>query len=284
MASALLTPAAAVATDAPAFADGLEIHRRLDEGHGALHLEAAEMRLAPGGTVGGHVRPAETSFFLLEGEVLVAIADTSYHLRPGDFGLIPFGYPAAWSNPFDTAAVWLQVGAPGHRRQGPIAAYRPHPHLAPPGQGERVVADSPHQRFVGHFDDSQVPPPGPLAMPGYHGYGIDNVSVRMMVDDLLGAIHHTLFVVEFAPAEGFSAAEHYHPFEELYYFTAGAADGLIEGRPCRVETGDLVFAGVGATHGFTNAGSVPVRWIEAQAPMPPRSAGTVFVRDWAREA
>lgn len=119
-------------------------------------------------------------------------------------------------------------------------------------------------------------------MPGYHGYNIRNVSVRMMVDELLGAQHHTLFIVEFIPStvEGMSAKEHFHPFEETYYFTAGAAEGRVGGEPCSVRAGDLVFAGVNTSHGFTNQGDVPVRWIEAQAPKPPPSSGTIFESDW----
>ncbi len=47
-----------------------------------------------------------------------------------------------------------------------------------------------------------------------------------------------------------------------------------------MEAGDLVFAGVNTSHGFTNDGAVPVRWIEAQAPIPPSMHGTIFEADW----
>lgn len=278
MDSALLRPSEATVSQTD---DGLTVTTRLGTDHGARHLDAAEVELAPGGEVAARTQPTEESFYVLEGEALVAIADTAYRLRPGDFGVIPFGYPHAWANRSDRPARWLRVRAPLPRQDGAVAGHLPYPDLSPPRDGEAVKSDSPHQRFVDHFSDEQIPPPGPLAMPGYHGYGINNVSIRMMVDDLLGAVHHTLFIVQFAPAEGFSASEHFHPFEELYYFVHGAADGLLEGEPIRVEAGDLVFAGVGATHGFTTAGDVPVRWIEAQAPMPPRSAGTIFVDDWS---
>ncbi|HLT97053.1 MAG TPA: cupin domain-containing protein [Acidimicrobiia bacterium] len=279
--SAAVLPPSSASVIRPPWGQGLEAVVRLDGSHGADNLDAAELHLAPGGSIPGHTSPFEESFYVLSGEVLVAIADVSYHLRPGDFGLIPFGYPSAWSNPFGEEATWLRVRAPRPRPDRPTVEHRPYPDMALPVEGDRVEVDSPHQRYVGHFDDSQIAPPGPLAMPGYHGYSINNVSIRMMVDDLLGAVHHTLFMVQFAPAEGFSASEHFHPFEELYYFVQGAADGRLEGEPCRVEAGDLVFAGVGATHGFTTAGDVPVRWIEAQAPMPPKSSGTIFVADWS---
>ena len=154
--------------------------------------------------------------------------------------------------------------------------------LAPPLSGRAIDVESVNQRFVGHFDDTQVPPPGPLSMPGYHGYNIQNVSIRMMVDELLGAQQHTLFIVEFIPStvQGMSAKEHFHPFEETYYFVAGAAEGLVGGEACSVKAGDLVFAGVNTSHGYTNQGNVPVRWIEAQAPAPPSAHGTIFEADW----
>lgn len=120
-------------------------------------------------------------------------------------------------------------------------------------------------------------------MPGYQGYNIRNVSIRMMVDELLGARQHTLFIVQFEPSTvttGMSAKEHYHPFEEIYAFTHGSADGLLAGEPITASAGDVVFAGVNTSHGFTNNGDVPMRWIEAQAPMPPSMHGTLFEEDW----
>ena len=36
----------------------------------------------------------------------------------------------------------------------------------------------------------------------------------------------------------------------------------------------------GATWGFANAGDVPVRWLETQAPQPPSRHSYRFTRDW----
>lgn len=262
--------------------DGLEVAVYAGREHGAIHLEAAIATLAPGGTIGGHMHPFEESFFVLEGRGLVVIGDMGYEVRAGDFGFAPLAYPHAWNNPFEAPLRWLRVRAPQPRPIGPRHGTYSVPHLQPPTSGRPIGIESVGQRFVGHFDHSQLPPPGPLSMPGYHGYNIRNVSVRMMVDELLGAQHHTLFVVEFIPSSetGMSAKEHFHPFEEIYYFTAGAAEGRVGGEPCSVGAGDLVFAGVNTSHGFTNQGDVPVRWIEAQAPKPPASNGSIFEADW----
>jgi mannose-6-phosphate isomerase-like protein (cupin superfamily) len=106
----------------------------------------------------------------------------------------------------------------------------------------------------------------------------------MMVDELLGSRHHTLFVVEFAPSgtPALSAKEHFHPFDEIYYFLYGHAVGSFDGEQVPIGPGDLVFAGVGASHGFSAVGDTPVRWIEAQAPLPPTSNGFFFHDDWAK--
>jgi len=262
--------------------DGLEVATYAGRDQGATHLEAAVATLAPGGTIGGHIHPFEESFFVLEGRGFITIGDLNYALGAGDFGFAPLAYPHAWRNPFDEPLRWLRVRSPQPRPIGHRQGTYPRSDLAPPSTGATIEIESVNQRYVGHFDDSQLPPPGPISMPGYHGYNIRNVSIRMMVDELLGAQHHTLFVVEFIPSTvtGLSAKEHFHPFEEIYYFVAGAAEGMVGGEPCSVTTGDLVFAGVNTSHGFTNDGDVPVRWIEAQAPKPPASNGTIFETDW----
>jgi mannose-6-phosphate isomerase-like protein (cupin superfamily) len=264
-------------------ADGLEVGIYAGPSQGAVHLEAAVSLLLPGGVVGGHRHPFEESFFVLEGRGLIAIGADRYELGPGDFGFAPTGLPHAWSNPFDAPLRWFRVRAPAPRPIGTRSGTYPAPEFTPPTRGMTIQLESATQPYVGHFDDSQLPPPGPLAMPGYQGYNIRNVSVRMMVDGLLGARQHTLFVVQFEPstvAHGMSAKEHFHPFEEVYFFTHGAANGRLAGEQISVNVGDLVFAGVNTSHGFTNDGEVPMRWIEAQAPMPPSMHGTIFESEW----
>jgi mannose-6-phosphate isomerase-like protein (cupin superfamily) len=266
-------------------ADGLEVGVMVGREQGAIHLESAISVLHPGGGIGGHRHPFEESFFVLEGEGLYAVGDQSFRLRAGDFGFAPVGYPHAWANPGDGPLRWLRLRAPQPRPIGDTYATYRHPEMAVPADGERIDVESARQRYVGHFEDSQLPAPGPIAMPGYAGYNIRNVSIRMMVDALLGARHHTLFIVQFEPStvpKGMSAKEHFHPFEEVYYFTHGAADGLLAGEPVHPVVGDCVFAGVNTSHGFTNRGDVPMRWIEAQSPLPPSMHGTLFEADWAR--
>ena len=50
----------------------------------------------------------------------------------------------------------------------------------------------------------------------------------------------------------------------------------------RCGPGDVVFAGVGSTHGFFNTGDGRVRWIETQAPQPPARHAYRWVDAWKR--
>ena len=58
-----------------------------------------------------------------------------------------------------------------------------------PSDGQPVDELDPAKPFAGHFDQSDMAPPGSISMPGYHGANVQNVQIRMMVDELLGARH-----------------------------------------------------------------------------------------------
>ena len=65
----------------PADAEGLVVSRILGPEQGANHLAAAISRLGAGGTIPGHEHPFEESFFVLEGRVVVTIADVRGNVR-----------------------------------------------------------------------------------------------------------------------------------------------------------------------------------------------------------
>jgi len=65
--------------------------------------------------VSGHRHPFEESFFVLEGNPVVAIADKCYALRPHDFGLVPFGAGHAWEQPVERTG----AGTTGARPAAP---------------------------------------------------------------------------------------------------------------------------------------------------------------------
>jgi quercetin dioxygenase-like cupin family protein len=139
--------------------------------------------------------------------------------------------------------------------------------------------------YVANYDKAsfQVPPAyekySQLQMEGYRGSSIFGISLKMLVDHMLGAQHLTLFMVEFQP--GGEGNIHDHPFEESYVLLTGEAEAILDGKTYHVKAGDYVWTGVGGTHGFFNKGTVPVRWIETQTPQPPNQQGFRFPADWA---
>ncbi|MCZ6462075.1 MAG: cupin domain-containing protein, partial [Actinobacteria bacterium] len=74
--------------------------------------------------------------------------------------------------------------------------------------------------------------------------------------------------------------DHFHPFEEAYYFLTGSAIAHLDGGDFEVNAGDLVFAGTNAKHGYTMTSDTPVRWIEVQAPGPTPAGAFIFPADW----
>lgn len=263
---------------------GVHVAELLGPDQGAQHLSIAIVTLDPGATVVGHLHPFEESFFVLEGAPLVAIADKRYSLSQDDFGLVPTATGHAWSNPGNEPARLLRVYTPQPRPIGGRGAWGVFdaPDTPVPMSGVPVRELDPRQPHVGHFDESDMAPPGSISMPGYHGANVQNVQIRMMVDELLGSVHHTMFIVQFTPSgqSGPSAREHFHPFEEIYYMVSGAARTSFDGVHTDVAAGDLAFAPVGGSHGFSPIGDQPVRWIEVQSPLPPTSHGFTFHNDW----
>ena len=251
---------------------------------GAIHFDVAVVDVDGQSQIDGHVHPYEESFYVLEGEGVLTVGASSYRLSADDFALVAIGQPHGWANPTDTQLRFLRVRAP-QPRPGTDSDHRLEQftvRTTGPTPPREVAA--PH-RPVGRFDSGQLPPPGPLAMKGYRGPRISGVSLWMLIDELVGALHHTMFVVEFEPGgDRQSAGDHYHPFDEAYYFVAGSAIAHLDGEDVPVEAGDLVFCGVNALHGYTVTGDVPVRWIEVQAPVPPPSGATFFPADWQTDA
>jgi uncharacterized cupin superfamily protein len=60
----------------------------------------------------------------------------------------------------------------------------------------------------------------------------------------------------------------------------GEVDARLDGVAYRLRPGDIAFAAVGCVHEFSNPADVPVRWLETQAPQPPRRYSYRFARDW----
>lgn len=288
-ASRALEPVNGAHAGAHALAEGLSVAVLLGPADGSVHMELAISELRPGGRIQQHIHPFEESFFLLSGSVVLSLAGQTYRLRQNDFGFAPIGIAHSWHNAGSEPARWLRVRAPQPRPIGEDVGTYPAPRAFGGGSATHLGPDArpvdeldPSVRFMGHFSEEDMPAPGPLSMPGYHGHNVRGVSIRMMVDEVLGAHHHTVFMVEFAPstAEMPGAKEHFHPFEEAFFFVSGSARASLAGEERDVRAGDVLFLGVNASHGIRNTGGDPVRWIEVQAPKPPPSDGFFFEDDW----
>ena len=263
------------------FATGLGIAELIGPDDGAVHLEVSLTRLDPGGSVVSHVHPFEESFYVLEGAGVFTIADQAYRVREGTFGFAPIRTPHKWVNDTDEPLLTLRTRSPQSRPLGTASGIHPTAELfvgdvKPPDVADRT------RRFVGQFEEDHMPEPGPIQMKGLRSPSARNVAVWMLVDEVVGAVHHTKFKVRFDAAEtNFTlGGQHFHPFEETYYITDGSAVAHLEDESIPVGPGDLIFAGVNALHGFSNLESEPVRWIEMQAPNPPTSNAFFFKSEW----
>jgi mannose-6-phosphate isomerase-like protein (cupin superfamily) len=242
---------------------------------GSVHMGAGICYLDPDGAIQPHLHSFEESFYILEGHVTLQIGERSHTLEPGYFGFIPTGVRHAWrnvwTNPGDRPARWLEMQAPQPR---PVDYGKDtffvhgHAHAA-------HEADT----HVGHFDESQLPRAGDASqMEGFNP--TTGVAIKMFVDRSFGAIHQSLFLIQYMP--GAKIDPHDHTFEESYLIVSGRVRATADNKTYDLAPGDVIWTGVGCIHSFENAGSEPVRWIETQAPLPPAKEVFRFERDWAK--
>jgi quercetin dioxygenase-like cupin family protein len=102
--------------------------------------------------------------------------------------------------------------------------------------------------------------------------------VKMLVDSRLGAVLHSMFMVEYQP--GGVAQPHDHPLEETYYILEGEVDAMADEERFTLRAGDVFWTGVGCIHAFWNTSQGKVRWLETQAPQLPSNYSYRFNRDW----
>ncbi|HXF57940.1 MAG TPA: cupin domain-containing protein [Actinomycetota bacterium] len=274
---------------APAVPSGWEGRSRgyrrwtaVDEGSGALHTGFAVCVLERDGQVDAHVHSFEETIYVLEGEGVLLTPEGGRLLRAGDYGLVPVGVPHAWRGAGGTVR-WAEMQAPGPRdRYGGDTLFVPP---LPEAGALPVDVRDPRNRRFGHIEpwhlevDKQtqelmaVSASMRTALLVYSG-----ITVKMMVDQDLGAQLSTMFMVQYEP--GGRAGAHDHPFEETYLILEGQVEATFDGASYLLEAGDLAWAGVGCVHGFHNPGPGRVRWLETQAPQPPARHSYRFVRDW----
>ncbi len=262
---------------------------------GAVHTEMAVGSLAPGGWLNRHFHSFEEALYVLAGELLVEIDGHAHRLAPGDYTFMPVGAWHALGNPGAGEARWLSVNSPVRLtpdagRRDTFFAPEPFDLAALDAAAARPPFGDPRLRYVGHYDGT---PPQAEALAlndparGRSPAGRDTalvvysgISVKMLVDRVFGAELLTMFTVDYEA--GGAAQVHDHPFEEAYFFLDGEVEAELDGTTHTIRAGDVVFSGVGATHGFFNSGSGRVRWIETQAPQPPARHSYRWLDHWRR--
>jgi quercetin dioxygenase-like cupin family protein len=130
--------------------------------------------------------------------------------------------------------------------------------------------------YFGRFDESAMG-----RHPIFEGHG-DGYTHAPLVDHATGSVHTGLSMNELA--SGGSIHPHVHSFEEGFYVLSGEAVFTVNGSSYLLGPGDYAAVKVGAPHGWSAAGNVPVRWLQMAAPQP-RPAGsepdTFFLKDRA---
>jgi quercetin dioxygenase-like cupin family protein len=235
----------------------------VDRAVGSVHMGVGICFLDPNGLIQPHVHSFEESFYVLEGSVTAEIG--------GDFGLIGTGVRHGWRNSSDRPVRWLEMQAPQPR---PVD-YGRDTFFSGNGVAPSLVEGP----LIGHFDESQLPrPDGPSQMEGFNP--TTGVAIKMFVDRSFGAIHQSLFLIQYLP--GAKIDPHDHTFEESYLIVGGRVRATADGQTYDLGPGDVIWTGVGCIHSFANVGTEPVRWIETQAPLPPAKEVFRFERDWAK--
>jgi quercetin dioxygenase-like cupin family protein len=255
---------------------------------GAVHTGWSLCTLAPEAQVGPHLHSFEQSFYVLAGSPLLTLDGHTHRLAADECGLLPVGVAHQWSNDGSDDAAWLEVSAPAPRLSGPPDTFvtvpvqtseKPQPlDIRDPRTRTffrlgRNEMDLDSRKLGAAVDAPTVSASMATALLAYSG-----ITVKMLVDQRLGAVLHQLFMVEYEP--GGVAQPHDHPFEETYYVLEGVLDASADDERFTLGPGDLFWTGVGCVHAFHNRGEGRVRFVETQSPQPPSNYSYRFNRDW----
>lgn len=260
----------------------------IDRTTGSPHMSVSMAYLEPHGHVDSVVHSFEVSLYVFAGPIAVTTLGATTILPADHCLVIPIGTTYSIRS-FEEPTRWLLVCAPSELNDG-----RRHdtfftgetlkggdglvPDVRDPRNQNAVRFDSSSMdlRALSGGSDVNAPTTSPsmaTALLAYSGIG-----VKMLVDQQVGAQLHTMFVVDYQPTA--IAHPHDHPFEETYVFVEGEVHALVDGVELVLHPGDVLWAGVGADHGFENRSTSLVRWIELQAPQPPSRHSYRFSREW----
>ena len=266
-------------------AEGFARAALVDGAAGSVHMGLGLCKLEDG-FVDCHVQSCEESFYVLEGEPVLYLGGTGYQLAPGACGVVPVGVAHAWRA--EGEACWIDMYAPRPRRPDE----KPDTFFvgpAPTAPGVPVDVRDPRTRNFFRLDDWQMDVDNlksgaPVEQPTVSAsmatalLAYSGITVKMLVDQRLDAMLHTMFMVRYQP--GGVAQPHDHPFEESYYMLEGEVEFVADGERYTLFPGDVCWTGVGCVHAFYNTSGKRVTWLETSAPGPPDRHSYRFDRDW----
>ncbi len=255
---------------------------------GSPHMTLAVGHLSASGRIDAVLHSFETSLYVLSGTLAVTTLGTTSHLGPDHCIVLPLATTYTM-RAVDGPVRWLQMQAPAElddgRRQDTfftgdvVVETTPYiPDMRDPRNRNavRFDADSMDLRRLSGGSDVAAPTVSPSMATALLAYS--GIAVKMLIDQQMGAQLHTMFMVDYQPTA--IAHPHDHPFEEAYVFVEGEVHALVDGDTLVLHPGDVLWAGVGADHGFENRSEGLVRWIEVQAPGPPPRHSYRFSREW----
>ncbi|MGH2916705.1 MAG: cupin domain-containing protein [Solirubrobacteraceae bacterium] len=257
---------------------------------GAVHAGLALCEMDHDGRVARHLHSAEQSFYVLSGSPTLIVQGRPHLLAPDACGLLPVGVEHAWRNDSGAPAHWLEVNAPVARVAGPPDTFwTGDVGSASPAASAQLDIRDPRSRTFFRLDPGQMDvdqlklgaaadAPTVSASMATALLAYSGIAVKMLVDQRLGAVLHTMFMVEYQP--GGVAQPHDHPLEEIYHILDGEVQATAGDQAFTLRPGDTFWTGVGCVHSFHNRGPGRVRWLETQSPQPPANHSYRFNRDW----
>ena len=210
--------------------------------------------LTPGGVIQPHFHSFEESFYILEGHATLKIGEKSHTLEPGHYGLIPTESITPGVIPGPTPAILPRSGS---RCRRPSRAFPNMAGIPSSSMGTRLL-----RMKATPTEDTSTNPNclAPASRPEEGFNPTTGVAIKMFVDRSFGAIHQSLFLIQYMP--GAKIDPHDHAFEESYLIVSGRVRATADGKTYDLGPGDVIWTGVGCIHSFENVGSEPVRWIE----------------------
>ena len=252
-------------------ASGLRRTTLLDRAAGSVHIGYCMCTLNAGGEIDRCIHAYEKSVYVLAGELQLERDGHLIALAKGDYGLVPPGTPHAFRNAGLQSARWVEICAPQPKAVGGWQ----DTFFIGRADWNRPIATAdlkdPRTKLVGHYD-------GTMPEATHMHSDLRGFSIKRFIDGEFGAVHLTMFAVQFV--SGGICNHHDHAFEEAYLVLEGDVDITFDGCDYTLHTGDLAWTGVGSRHAFFPRQGRPVRWLEIQAPQPPAQFANRWHSRW----